>query len=110
MSFLGIMSQQREVQPFDRSRPFNRELFADALLFFKALYFVTPGATVLLDQRVAFALQIWIIHERRVGIRRWSGEREQVGGDVPSITVTEPEVRHHRHILNLQLGAVVRTA
>src|SRR5688500_6805171 len=110
MSFLGIMSQEGKVQPFDRSRPFNGEFFADALLFFKALYFVTPGATILLDQRVAFALHIWIIHERRVRIRRWSGEREQVGGYVPGISVTEPEVRHHGHTLNLQLGAVVRTA
>ena len=110
VSLFGIMSQQREVESLDRRRAFNRQLFADALLFFKALDFVTTGATVLLDQRRTLGFQIRIVHERRVRVRRRRREREEIGGDVARVAVREPEVWHHRHVLNLQLGAVIRAA
>jgi hypothetical protein len=58
MSFFRVLRLQREVETLDRRRAFNRQLFADALLFFKALDLVTTGTAVLLDQQRAFFFQI----------------------------------------------------
>ncbi len=53
--FSAWMCLQREVETLDRRRAFDGQLFADALLVFEALDFVTTGAAVLLDQLAAFA-------------------------------------------------------
>ena len=56
MTLFRIVSQQSEVQSLDRRSSFNRELFADPLLLFKALDLVTTRTTILLDQRSALGL------------------------------------------------------
>src|SRR3989442_5021174 len=44
---LGVLSQQSEIETFERRRAFSRQLLADALLIFEALDFMATGTAVL---------------------------------------------------------------
>src|SRR5262245_7837450 len=103
------MRLECEVQSFDRSRTFHRQLFADTLLLFEAPNLMTAGTTVLLDEQTTLLFQVWIVHEIRGLVTRRRREREEISRDVARVGFRQAEVWHHRHVLHLQLSAIVWT-
>ena len=72
---------------------------------------MTTGAAVMANPLFAFVLQLGIVHEGGVRVRRriLFFLSLQESGDVLCVFHTEAEAGHHRHILHLELVAVVRT-
>src|SRR5215203_31933 len=105
-----MMRLECEVETLDWSCAFNCQLLTDALFLFEAADLVTTGAAVLLDETTTLFFQVCVFHEIRGWIAWRRGEREEISSDVARVCFGQAEVWHHRHVLHLQLSAIVRAA
>src|SRR5439155_16859176 len=107
---LGFVSQQGEIEAFNRFRAFLGQLGADALLFLQPGDVVAAGAAVKADQVLALVLQARIVHVGGILISRAGAlAGHHIAGDIARFVLGEAQTGHGGHLLDLQLVAIVGT-
>ena len=105
----GSFGEQRKVETLDRLAAFDREVGSDAAFILEAGDFMATCAAKVAYPLLTFLLQLRIIHVGSVGVGRriFVLLGDQVAGDVLRVFYAQAQARHHRHVLHLQLVAVV---
>src|ERR1022692_4750741 len=105
-----LVLEEAEIQLLHRLAGLLGELRADPRRVFEGADLVATGAAVASHQLPPALGKLRIVHERRVGIGGVGVlKRHEIGSDVARFLGNEAQAGHHRHVLDLELGAVVGT-
>ena len=108
---LRNFGQPAEVEAIDGLAAFGGELGADAPFLFEAGNLVAAGAAIIFHERLALGHEAGIVHERRGSVTRVRMlERDEIAGDISSVFRAQPQIRHHRRLMDLELVTVIRAA
>src|SRR5438552_359462 len=109
---LGNFREQCEIQTLDWLAALDGQLGADAAFFLEAGNFMATGAAEMANPLLAFVFQIWIVHEGgiRVRGRLLLFQCDEIAGNIFRVLRRQTQARHHGHVLDLELVAVIGAA
>src|SRR5438445_2234288 len=109
---LGNFREQCEIQTLDWFAALDGQLRADAAFFLEAGNFMATGAAEMANPLLAFVFQIRIVHEGgiRVRGRLLLFQCDEIAGNIFRVLRRQTQARHHGHVLDLELVAVIGAA